>query len=120
MPLLTIDEQHALAGQDEEVLLFRCRVVERVRLAWPDHVQHQAQLREHDRRELRMAVNDPGTRLERASRAELLVRHPRRIGNVDDEPAVASRHETRVDRLETRLLHHANRYAPGLMLSICA
>ena len=84
------------------------------------HAQHQAQLREHDRRELRMAVNDPRARLERASRAELLVRHPRRIGNVDDEPAVASRHETRVDRLETRLLHHANRYAPGLMLSICA
>src|SRR5206468_12680887 len=47
-PLLSLDEQATLAGQDEEILLLRLAVVEAVRLPRLEHVQPDADLRKRD------------------------------------------------------------------------
>src|SRR6185369_7782551 len=87
--LLALDEQQALAGEDEEVLLLVLAVIEPVGLAGLEHVEPEAELRE---------LGPPG--LERALRAgrPLLAAggaQPLRVSDVDDEPALAGRREAR-------------------------
>jgi hypothetical protein len=94
-PLLAVDEQPALAGQDEERLLLRLGVVEAVRLARLQHAQVDAELLE-----LGARVLEPDTRAERLGRPPLGVPH------VDDEPAVIRGHETRAAVREARLRRH--------------
>ena len=86
-PLLTLDEQRALPGQHEEVLLLRLGVVEAVRLARLQDVESDAQLRELECLALEGAL--------RAGRLLLAVfrRQPLGVPHVHDEPAVAGRRE---------------------------
>src|SRR6478672_10342961 len=44
-PLLTLDEQQALAGKHEEILLIRLAVVHRRRLTGLDHAEPEAEVR---------------------------------------------------------------------------
>jgi hypothetical protein len=82
VPFLAVDEQRALAGQHEEVLLHALGVVEAVRLAGLEDADVDPELRELGR-----------LVLERAVRAERLRRSPCRVLNVDDEPALFGRYE---------------------------
>jgi hypothetical protein len=79
-PLLPLDEQQALAGEDEEVLLHLLAVVHAVRLA-----RVQDDQADRDLGEGALAGLEP------AFLAELVVVPPARIGRVDDEPAVGLR-----------------------------
>jgi len=81
-PLLPLDEQRALAGEHQERLLLRFRVVEAVRLAGLDDADVDADVRK------RVPAG-----LEPASRAERLRRPPLRIPDVHDEPAVGDGRE---------------------------
>ena len=75
-PLLALEDRHAFAGQDQEVLLLRVRVVQRARLARPEDVQVHANLREGRRLEVVALSEHPATQLEGAARAELGVHLP--------------------------------------------
>src|SRR4029078_8495417 len=81
-PLFTLDEEPALPGKDEEVLVQRLRVVEAVRLARVHYGDVDAELAE---RKL--------VRLEHRPRAERLRHPPLGISDVDDEPAFARGNE---------------------------
>ena len=81
-PLLTLDQQEALAMQDEEALLCLLPVVEPVGLSGLEDAEPHAEVGE-----LRVG------RLEHAARAEDVVREPRRVARVDDEPAVGRRRQ---------------------------
>src|SRR5581483_7460519 len=94
-PLLALDQEQALAGEDEEVLLTRLAVVARGRLARLEHADRVPELRERDR-----------AALEDAAGAERLVRDPRRVPDVDDEPAPGGRREPSAGVLEPRLRAH--------------
>src|SRR6202011_3523335 len=93
--LLALDEQQAGAGEDEEVLLVRLPVIQPVRLARLQDAEREAGLRERD-----------GAAFEEAARAEVLVRDPSRVEDVDDEPALAGRREARALLAQARLLNH--------------
>ena len=75
-PLLALDQQHALAGEDEEVLLVGLAVVHAARLAGLEHGDRVADLRER--------ASSP-SKMHAAPKR--LVRHPRRLADVDHEPA---------------------------------
>src|SRR6476661_6550196 len=97
--LLALDEQGALAGQDEEVLLLVLGVVAAVRLAGWKHVDADSELLE-----LRLR------RLERALRARTLLlpalrRAPHRVAHVHDEPPWPGRRQTGARLVERRLGH---------------
>jgi hypothetical protein len=76
-PLLALDEQQALAAQDEEVLLRPLAVVEAERLPRFEDVQVQAELPE------------AALALEVAVEAERAGVVPAALRGVEDEPAVA-------------------------------
>src|SRR4029079_9128979 len=78
-PLLALDQQQALAAQDQEVLLATLSVVVAVRLSRPQHLDVDAEVRE------------AGPALERDAGAEPLVVHPLGLAGVEDEPALAGR-----------------------------
>jgi hypothetical protein len=84
-PLLTLDEQRALAGENEERLLLVLGVVEAVRLARLQDLNPDPELREHGVRALEDAL--------RAGRALLAVlrRQPHGVAHVHDEPTLAGR-----------------------------
>src|SRR6266850_1457167 len=86
-PLLTLDEQPALAGQHEERLLLRLGVVEPVRLAGLEDMESDPELPEPELSALEGAF--------RAGRLllALLRRQPLGVPYVHDEPAVAGRRE---------------------------
>ncbi len=105
-PLLTLDEQHALAGEHEEILLIRLAVVHRRRLTGLHDAEPEAEIRELGRFELGVVTEDPRITLEDAPRAEGIARQPGRIGDVHDEPAVGNRSQAGRDLLETRLVGH--------------
>src|SRR3954470_1482091 len=102
-PFLALDEQAALAGKNEEILLLRLAVVEAVRLAGLEHVQPDAELRKGGVPRLERAF---GAR--RLLRARRLRRQPLRIGDVDDEPPLAHACEAAAAILELGVLHRAN------------
>ena len=81
-PLLALDDQHRLAGDDEEVLLVGLPVIHRHRLARPEHADVDPELRE-----VQLA-------LEVAERRAPLGVVPARVAGVEDEPAVRLRDET--------------------------
>ncbi len=95
--LLPLDDQQRFAVDYEEVLLGRLSVVHRHRLARLEHEQAHAELLE------------PGLALEHARGADRAA-IPARIARVEDEPALASRNEPDVGRLERGLGNtHARR-----------
>src|SRR6185437_8139281 len=94
-PLLTFDQQQALAAQDQEVLLPVLGVVVAVRLPRPQNLDVDAVVLE-----VRRALKgDAG--------AELVVVHPRGVARVDDEPPLAGRLLAAVAVLHPGLGHHA-------------
>ncbi len=107
-PLLALDEQERLAGEDEEVLLVGLPVVHRHRLAGPEHEEVDPELRELVRVALEVA--------ERPARAAVA---PLRLTRVDDEPALALRDETAVlVRCERRLRDGHVRTLPDVETSL--
>ena len=80
-PLRALDEQRALAEQDEECLLLRLGVVEARRLAGFEHVEADAELRK-----LGLGA------LEAAQRPARVPGQPPRVPHVENEPAVAGRY----------------------------
>jgi hypothetical protein len=89
--LLALDEEQALAGQHEKVLLVRLGVVEPARLSGLDDLERDSELREPVGGEIGPPAKDGHAALEDAPRAEGLVREPRSVLHVDDEPAFADR-----------------------------
>jgi hypothetical protein len=79
--LLALDDQQALAAENEEALLRVLGVVEALRLAGLEHVQAQAEL------------GEGVVPLEAADRAVPVGVLPVRLACVQDEPAFALRHE---------------------------
>src|SRR5436309_835581 len=100
-PLLPLHEQHALAGEDEEVLLLVLAVVEPVRLPRRQNVQPDAELRELGLPALKRALR-AGRLLLAAFRGQ-----PLGVAHVHDEPAIARGRESRAVVLEPRLGHRA-------------
>src|SRR5439155_17115248 len=109
-PLLAIDAGDALALEDEEVLLRRVGVVETARFARLEDRELDPELAEALRLEVGPLAQHRHVCLEDAPRAEGLVRDPRRVADVDDEPAAADRREPRADVGETSL--YRNRRTP--------
>jgi hypothetical protein len=94
--LLALDQQQALARQDEEVLLVRLPVVEGARFPRLQHAEREPNLPERRR----------PFAFERAGGAERLVRHPRGIPHIDDEPALGHGREAGIELFKTRFLDH--------------
>src|SRR5919197_597337 len=94
-PLLPLDDEQALARQDEEGPLVALALVEPVGLAGVKDVDRIAHLRKLDR----VALDD-------ARGAELLARHPRRVAHVDREPPLGRGRQAVLRALHPRLLHH--------------
>ncbi len=105
-PLLLLDDRQALARDDEEVLLGRLGVVHARRLAGLEHRERVADLGEHLRLDALPRCRDPAVGLELAAEAEGVVRDPRGIPGVDDEPARGDGSEPVADLLEARLPGH--------------
>jgi hypothetical protein len=97
VPLLALDQQQALAREDEEVLLIRLAVVEPARHARLKDAERVADLAERRR----------AVAFERAARAERVVRHPGCVAHVHDEPALGDRGQSGGQLLETRFLRHS-------------
>src|SRR5207244_5672997 len=87
-PYLALDQQQALAREDEEVFLVRFAVVEAARPAGLDHREGESDVRELASLEARAVANDGHVGLEDAAPAEGLVRQPGCLADVDDEPTV--------------------------------
>src|SRR5438105_10329771 len=100
--LLALDDQEALAGEDEEVLLVRLAVVSAAGLAGLKDGDRVAELRE-----LHVAA------FEDAGRAEGLVGDPGGVADVDDEPALGDGRQSVVQLFEARLLAHVRDYIIG-------
>ena len=103
-PLLALDQQQALALEDEEVLLLVLAVVHARRLAGLKDADVDPELRE-----LRLRA------LEARERAEVAV-EPARLLRVQHEPAFASRDEAAVTALEGSLGNHSRSLACGASL----
>jgi hypothetical protein len=95
-PLLVLDQEDALAAEDEEVLLVRLGVVEAHGRARLEDGQPVADLGKRD-----------GTALEHARRGAVFVGFPLRVAHVDDEPALARGAEPVLRPLEPGLLHQS-------------
>jgi hypothetical protein len=95
--LISLDEQQALAGEHEEVLLGVLAVIHAVRLARLQHLDVDAEVGEAD-----VALAD-------ARGAERLVMPPRRLERVDDEPALTRRNEPTLGLPERSLADNAYR-----------
>src|SRR3954465_9704630 len=109
--LLALDEQRALAREDEKVLLLVLGVVAAVGLARRKDVDADSELLELGHR-----------RLERALRARsplltALGREPHRVAEVDDEPPRPRRGEAGTGLLERRLGHGRRGYQPRVSSS---
>ena len=92
--LLAFDDQQALAGEDEEVLLRVLAVVHAVRLPWAEDADADPDLVEADlvALELRVGIE--------------LAREPACVAHVQDEPALADRPQTVSIVLERGLRNH--------------
>jgi hypothetical protein len=96
-PLLPFDDQQALAGEDEEVLLVGLPVVHRKGLAWPEA------------RELDPELRELGLALEDGAVAAALALAPDGLPRVEDEPAVSVRPQPGLGLFERRLGNHEAR-----------
>jgi hypothetical protein len=96
-PLLSFDQQHALALQDQEVLLLILAVVVAGRLPRGQHADVEAKLREA-RVALKAGVRTPMTV------------EPLSLAGVQHEPALAARLESVFGALERRLGNHGFDY----------
>ena len=91
--LLALDQQQALAGQDEEILLVLLAVVHARRLPRLEDADVEAELREA----LIAFEARVGT---------VVTLEPARLAGVDDEPALALRREAFADTVERCLGNH--------------
>jgi hypothetical protein len=108
-PFLPLDEQQAFAREHEEVLLVGLGVVEPARLSGLEDLEREAELGELVRGEIGTAAKHGHAALEDASGAEGVIRQPRDVPDVDDEPAVAHRRKPGADFLELRIAHQLGR-----------
>src|SRR4051794_7518063 len=104
VPVLALDQEQALAVEDEEVLLVRLAVVAASGLARLEDGDREAELRPA----LQVLV------LEHAGVAERGARHPVGVADVDDEPALARGREPAGRLLEPRLLDHDGQASASL------
>jgi hypothetical protein len=93
-PLLALDDQQRLAGQDEEVLLVGFPVVHAHRLARREHIETDSNLRKG-----RFAF-------EAQTLSSPLLVAPRAVTGVEDEPALPGGHKPSVGLFERRLGNH--------------
>jgi hypothetical protein len=101
MPLLALDHENALAGEDDEVLLlFAFSVVEAVRLTSAEDAEREAGKVERHLVQIGSLPQHEVVGLEDADAAEAIVVQPRRIPCIDDEPAGADRRKARADILK--------------------
>src|SRR3982751_510431 len=102
--LLALDEQPALAGQNEEGLLIRLGVVNAALPGLEDgHIDPE--LRELDRR-LAVLAGEP------TRRAPRLRREPLGIAHVDDKPTIRDAGKPRAGILKPRFIHAADPRSP--------
>src|SRR5207248_2059350 len=104
LPLLTLDEQQALAREDEEVLLDLLPVV------------HAGGLTRREDADVDADLLEPSLALEPGPRTERVVLVPACLLRVDDEPALALWNEAGLRLLERRLLNHAQ---PPISVATC-
>src|SRR5207244_12832810 len=95
LSLAPLDQQDALAGEDEEILLIRLAVIPPARLARLEHGECEADVRKGRV----VALEDAGVPAH-------LVRDPRRLRDAADEPPVGDRRQADVQLFETRLVDH--------------
>src|SRR4051794_8222468 len=100
---LPLDQQAALARENEEVLLLGLAVVEAVGLAGLKDMQPDPELRKR-----RMPGLERAFGARRLLRAGRLRRQPLGIGDVEHEPPLAQAREAGAAILELGLLHSAN------------
>jgi hypothetical protein len=105
--LLVLDSGHALAAQDEEVLLPGVGVVQAARLARVEYREPDAELRKALRLEVGSLPQRGHVGFEQAPCAERLVRDPGGVSDVHHEPARRHRRKPRPDVLEPRLRYLA-------------
>ena len=89
-----LDDQQALAAQDEEVLLIGLAVVHGAGLARLENVDLEADLRVLLHLELRSLLDEAAVGLKGAARTEDIVPHPRDVADVEHKPAVPLRDES--------------------------
>src|SRR6188472_497491 len=99
-PLLALDEQPALTGQNEERLLIRLGVIDNA-LAGLEDGYIDPELRELDRR-LAVLVGEP------TRRAPRLRRKPLGIAHVDDKPTLRDGGKPGAGVLKPRFVHAAD------------
>ena len=92
--LLTLDDEQALTGEDEEVLLGALGVVHAVRLAGLQDPDPEAE------------IGEPRISLERRVDAHAVALEPAGVARVDDEPALAGRDRAVLRPLERGLRNH--------------
>jgi hypothetical protein len=105
--LFLLDNRHALAREDEEILLARIGVIEAARLPRQQDGQCEADLVEPVALEIGSPTHGRPTALENSPEPERLVGEPRCVADVEDEPSVGDRDEARLSSLEVRLLRRA-------------
>src|SRR6185295_3723699 len=103
--LLSLDEQPALTGQNEEGLLIRLGVVDAA-LAGLEDGHIDPELRELDGT-LAVLVREP------ARRAPRLRREPLGIAHVDDKPTLRDGGKPGAGVLESRFVHSADSRSPS-------
>src|ERR671914_290954 len=96
-PLLVVDDDDALAGQDEKALLRAFAVVAAVRLPGLEHVEAEAHVREAHAGALEVAEPAHAARVQ-----------PARLAAVDDEPTVVGRDEPALESLHPCFGHCAS------------
>src|SRR6266513_2647382 len=110
--LLALDEQPALTGQNEEVLLIRLGVVDAAVAGLEDgHIDPE--LRELDRR-LAVLVGEP------TRSASRLRREPLGIAHVDDKPPLRDGGKPGASVLKPRFVHEAESRSPSDGCLVCA
>ena len=108
VPFLVLDDQHALAHEDQEVLLDRLGVVEGRRLPRRDNADREPGTRLHVLREIRTAPQHEVVGLEDADAAVVVVADPRGFGRVDDEPAWSDRCHSGCDTFKACFADHVS------------
>jgi hypothetical protein len=93
-PLLALDDQQRLAGEDEEVFLIGLPVVHAHRLARREHIETDSNLREG------------GFAFEAQTLSSPPLVAPRAVTGVEDEPALRGGHKPSLGLFERRLGNH--------------
>ena len=116
VPFLLLDDEEALAGENEEILLLGLGVIQAARLPLLEDVEAEAELREEDLLQLRALAQRWTVCLEGAAPAEVGIPHPGRVGGVQDEPAVIGGNEAGRGFSEGRFGHAAIESAGGQLV----